>query len=278
MDYLERNFRNIRDETFAEMLSGRGGKYRSFLFCLRSVKHMPGLKARGNLLEAYYVFMRQIDDIADRDGKFSPPFPEEFIERKIEFANNPVNPQDSLDHLLLYCYSQCESLGFDFRQETNDILSSMLFDARRHGKMQVFPNSVLYHHFDLLDIRGCVKACLKLYDEDPDKFDLVKPLGLASRIYYNLRDFGEDVGKGFVNITNEDMESLGISVDDLKNPNCEGVREWFYDQSMKGLSLLHGHNRIIGQGEFGLLARITFPLVYARPARKYFERVLKGSD
>ena len=272
---LEGNFKSIRDWTFSEMLESRGSKYKFFLFCLRSVKHLPGIKERGNLLEAYYVFMRQIDDIADRDGRFVPASPEEFIERKIEFARNPEKPQDSLDYLLLYAYSQCESLGFDFKQETNDILLSMLFDARRYGKMQIFPEKELSYHFDLLDIRGCEKACLKLYKEDSHKFEFVKPLGLASRIYYNLRDFSEDIGKGLVNVTQEDMERIGIDIEDLKNSNSEGVNEWFVEQSRKGMGLLDEHRRVIGSGNFGLLARITFPLVYERSARKYFDGILE---
>ena len=277
---LEENYKRVRDETFAEMLKGkRRKKYKSFIRYLKDVKYIPGLRIQGNLLEGYYAYMRKHDDFADGDAKLPPGYgsAEEFIERSIEFARNPLKPVHELDYLLLYCYSQCDLLGIDFKQETDDILSSMLFDAKRHGKMQVFPNSVLYHHFYLLDIRGCESACLKLYGEDSNKkLNLVQPLGLASRIYYNLRDFSDETSKGFVNISQEDMESLGISVKDLKEPDCEGVREWFYGQSMKGLSLLHGHRRIIGQGDFGLLATITFPLVYARPARKYFERVLKS--
>ena len=140
--------------------------------------------------------------------------------------------------------------------------------------MQTFPESELFYHFDLLDIRGCEKACLKLYGEDPNKLDIVKPLGLASRIYYNLRDFNEDTGKGFVNISEEDMTRLGICVEDLQDPNPEQVKKWFREQSRDGLDLLEEHRRVIGNGNFGLLARLTFPFIYERPAKRYFESVL----
>jgi phytoene/squalene synthetase len=268
---LERNYKRVRDRTFTEMIRGeRRRKYQFFLTGLRSLKYIS--RTRGNILESYYVFMRQIDDVADRD--IPHPFPEEFIERKIEFAKNPAKPLDELDQVLTYCYDRCDSLGIDLKQETNDLLSSMLFDARRYGKMQVFPEAELFHHFDLLDIRGCEKACLKLYDEDPNKLNIVMPLGLASRIYYNLRDFQEDTGKGLVNITEEDMTRLGLCVGYLQDPNNSKVREWFREQSRKGLDLIREHRRVICDGDFGLVARLTFPLIYERPAKKYFEGVL----
>jgi hypothetical protein len=276
---LEENYKRVRDETFSEMLkSPRREKYKSFLSYMRLVKHIPGLKRQGNLLEGYYAYMRKHDDFADGDAKLPLGYgsAEEFIERSIEFARNPTKPVHELDYLFLYCYSQCEALGIDFKSETNDMLSSMLFDAKRYGKMQVFSKSELSYHFDLLDIMGCESACLKLYGEDPAKLNLLEPLGLASRIYYNLRDFDDETSKGLVNVSLEDMTRLGISFDDLKNPDSDKIKEWFYEQSMKGLFFLEGHKQAIGEGEFGLLARITFPLVYAWPAKKYFNGVLKS--
>lgn len=84
---LERNYKRVRDRTFTEMLRTRGSKYRFFLTGLRALKYVS--RKRGNILESHYVFMRQIDDIADRDKKLSPRYSsaEEFIERKIKFAN-----------------------------------------------------------------------------------------------------------------------------------------------------------------------------------------------
>jgi phytoene/squalene synthetase len=248
----------------------RRSKYQYFLMFLRIPKYI--IKERGNFLESYYVFMREIDDIADRDKILI--YPEKFIERKIEFARNPANPSDELDDVLLYCYKTCNSLGIDLKQETEDLLSSMLFDARRYGKMKIFQEEELFYHFNLLDIRGCEQACLKFYNEDPRKLDIVKHLGLASRIYCNLRDYEEDIQKGFVNISEEDIIRLGISINNLADRNSNQIKIWFKEQAAKGIDLLEEHKKIIGSGNFGLLAKLTFPIVYEIPARKYFNRIL----
>jgi len=153
-------------------------------------------------------------------------------------------------------------------------LSSMLFDAKRYGQHIIFPEKELSYHFHLLDIRGTVSATLKVFGEDPEKHNILAPLGLARRLYYNLRDYDEDINAGLVNISAEDCQKFGITQNDLENKLSPGVQKWFTDQSTQGMRLLSEHRRTVENGNFGLLARMTFPVVYEKSAKKYFENVL----
>jgi len=63
----------------------------------------------------------------------------------------------------------------------------------------------------------------------------IKPIGYASRIFYNLRDYDEDITDvikdnntfgGLVNISKEDCLKFGITMGDLKNQHSPGVQKW----------------------------------------------------
>ena len=72
-----------------------------------------------------------------------------------------------------------------------------------------------------------------------------------------------------MNISYEDCERLGIN--NLDDMNSEGTKSWFLEQSYKGLELLQKHKET--KGNFGLLTRITLPVVFESPARRYFKNV-----
>lgn len=273
---LNENFKKVKNDIFSHMLRTRGSKYKWFLRALRSFKYVSMNPTKGTFLESYYTLMRYVDDVADCDAKLPKGYksPDEFVNEKIEFAKHPKNPKDSVDYLMLYCFELADKFKEEFSEETQDILSSMLFDAKRYGKMQVFPENELSYHFHLLDVRGTISATLKVFGEDSRKYPLLQPLGLASRIYYNLRDYDEDIKAGLVNIPAEDCQRFNISSIDLENRLSYGIQNWFIDQAKKGVNLLDEHKT--NEGQFGYLARITFPLVYEKPARKCFEKVLKN--
>lgn len=258
------------------MLATRGEKYKWFLRGLRTFKYASMSPTKGSFLESYYTLMRYVDDIVDGDAPLPERFQSsvEFVEEKIDFAKHSTNPRDPADYLMLYCFELGSKFGQEFSKETQDILSSMLFDAKRYGKRVIFPEKELSYHFHLLDIRGTVSATLKIFGEDPNKHQILQPLGLACRLFYNLRDYDEDIQAGLVNISAEDVEKFNIS--DLENRLSPGVQSWFRDQSKQGIKLLKKHKSTVSDGNFGLLARITFPIVYENSARKYFENVLSN--
>ena len=272
----EKKYAQMRNRVFKHMLKTRGWKYRAFLRYLRFFKYAAFAPTRGEFLESYYVLMRFLDDIVDGDA----PLPEgylnesDYILRKIKFSKNMINPKDEVDYLILYCFELAEKFGEDFQTETEDILNSLLFDANRRGKMIIFPKKELMHHFHLLDIRGTIRATLKVFKDDPDKYELLEPLGVACRYQYDIEDIEADLAAGYVNISKEDCTQFHILEEDLIAPLSLKIKKWMHQRAKDGLELLKEHHRRLHLGHFSLLERWTFLLVYEFPARKVFKKIL----
>jgi len=276
MPTLKNQAKKMRSQVFEYQLRTRGKKYRTFLRYLRIFKYASLSPLRGSILESYYTMMRFFDDVVDGDAPLPPGYSSvvDYIESKIRFSEHPEPPREPVDYLMLYCFELAERLGEDFREETSAILHSLLFDARRRGKSIFFSEEELMCHFHLLDIRGTIRATLKLFKEDSGKYLLLEPLGLASRFYSDLRDFDSDIPAGYVNISLEDARRFGIKGIHLADRHSPGIRRWFRSQAQKGLDLLEEHHRRLPSGHFSRLSRATFRLVYEAPARAFFQKVL----
>jgi hypothetical protein len=266
----------MRSEIYRHMLHTRGWKYRSFLRFLRFFKYISFAPTRGSFLEFYYVLMRFLDDVVDGDVPVPEGYrePKDYLEDKIAFSHSLVNPHDPVDFLMLHCFELGEKFGQGFHEETRDILLSLLFDARRRGSWKVFPKAELQEHFHKMDIRGTIRATLKVFKEDPSKYPLLESLGIASRYQYDIEDIEADLAAGYVNISQEEMQELGIGEEELKDPSSPGIKRWLLRHAREGMELLEAHRHSLPEGRFSLLARATFPLVYARPARKVFMETL----
>jgi len=307
MKHIEINPEVIKNEIIMRMLKTRRKKYKWFFRALSTAPYISlfatGNSDRGDFLESYYPLMHDIDDVVDGHADLPEGYKSsvEYIENRINFANDPTNPKESIDYLMLHCFELADKFGEDFSEETQDILYSMLFDAKRNGKMIIFSEEELLYHFNLLDIRGTIPATLKVFIEyplgysnnlieDSLKYQLLEPLGLATRMYYNLRDYyPEDIVSGQVNISAEDCEKFKIMPHDLENRLSLGVQRWFKDQSEKGMGLLvqyqEGRRLLteqlaedkesIPEGDFKLYTKLALPLLYELPARRYFEKTLK---
>jgi len=276
----EKKYAQMCNRVFAYMLETRGWKYRAFLRYLRLFKYAAFAPTRGEFLESYYVLMRYLDDIVDGDAPLPDGYPDEssYIQQKIRFANTPLEPQDEADYLMLYCFELAEKFGEDFREETQDILNSLYFDAQRRGKMIIFPKKELMHHFHLLDIRGTIKATLKIFKENPNKYGLLEPLGIACRYQYDIEDIQTDLAAGYVNISMEECAQFEITREDLNDPSSLKINKWLYKRAVEGIQLLEEHNRRVSEGNFSLLSRWTFSLVYEKPARKVFKKIISETD
>ena len=274
---LEERVTKLKEEIRSQMLSSHKSKYRWFLRTLRTFKYFEG-STRGELLETYYFLMRHVDDIADGSNPRNLPIElrPAYIERRINFVTDSKSPQDDADYLMLRCFNLAERLDLDFTRETLDILSSLHFDASRVGRNRIFTESELAQHFYFLDIRGTTRAALKIFREDPRKQSSLEDLARASRIYYNLRDYDEDIGLGFINMPAEDIDNFQISVEDIKDKQSPTVRKWIQAESSRGLELLERYKTVTNTAQFRLLTRLTLMLVYYGPARRYFEKVLKA--
>ncbi len=270
------DFKNMKSEIFEHMLATRGAKYKWFLRALRTYKYVSLNPTRGDLLESYYVLMRYVDDIVDNDAPLPERYgsSEEFVLDKIEFSKNFNNPVDASDFLMMHCFKLANKLGFDINEETHDILKSMLFDARRHGKRKIFSEAELRNHFYLLDIKGTIRGAMKVLGDDAERYKAIEPLGIASRIFYNLRDYDEDYEDGLINISLENIQRFGIKESDLENRLSEPVQAWFKDQARQGLEQIEEYMRRTAKESFSPLVKLALPLLYKRPARNYFNGVL----
>jgi hypothetical protein len=258
------------------MLTTRGWKYRAFLRYLRIFKYVSFKPTRGKFLEYYYTLMRYLDDVVDGDAPMPQGFNDssDYIRKKILFTNNPVNPEDEVDHLILFCFQLADKIHENFQSETKDILESLLFDAVRRDKLIIYPGNVLMHHFHKLDIRGTIRATLKIFKEDPDKYEFLEPLGIACRYQYDIEDLQSDISSGYINITEEECERFKIGLKDLTDFSKDKLKAWCQYRAKIGLELLKKHHELLPEGKFSLLSRATFPLVYEYPARRLFRKIL----
>ena len=219
--------------------------------------------------------MRYLDDVVDGDAPLSAGYASEteYLLEKIFFSKSLLDPKDEVDYLMLYCFELAEKFGEDFQSETNDILECLLFDARRRRKWIVLPNAELMHHFYILDIRGTIRATLKVFNDDPDKYKLLEPLGTACRHQYNIEDFEADLSAGYINISQEECERFEIKLDDLHRMSPK-VQSWLRHHAEEGMALLAEHHRIMPEGNFSRLERLVFKVVYENPARQAFRKTL----
>lgn len=271
-----RQSKQMRSRVFHQMLKTRGWKYRSFLRYLQMFKYISFEPSRGRFLESYYTLMRYIDDVVDGDV----PLPEkyrsetEYVLEKIAFSEKLASPEDEVDELMLYCFELADLFGEDFHSETKDILESLLFDANRKGKWIIYPEKELMYHFHLLDIRGTIRATLKIFKDNPEKYKILEPLGIACRHQYDIEDIETDLAAGYVNITREECSRLGITRDDLVSGISDKIRPWIYFHAREGVELLNEHNKNLPQGNFSIFEKLVFHLVYEKPAREVFAKVL----
>ena len=267
----------MRQRVYDHMLRTRSWKYKAFLRHLRIFKYLAMAPVRGDFLESYYVLMRYLDDVVDGDA----PLPEgygsetDYMLSKIRFSQEPHTPVDEVDFMMLHCFDLARRFGQDFSSETKDILGSLLFDARRRDQFKVFPHEELMHHFHVLDIRGTIRATLKVFKEDPEKYLLLELLGLASRFQFDLEDYKGDIEAGYINISQEECEQFRLERRDFTDLESPKLHRWFCHRAEQGLEYLRQHEKNVAKGSFSLLARATFPVVYANPARRVFKHTLK---
>lgn len=269
-----------------EVLATRGPKYRAFLAGMDVATRVAQRtytngKERVEFLKIYYALMRYIDDIIDGDR----PLPEgygsivAFTEDLLTFVRQPVNAEEErvnvVQRLLLYCLRLGARFDQDFHVETEYILSSMLFDAKRRtdASPTFHSEESLQRYFHDLDIRGTIRACLKVGDESTELEEDIVPLGRATRIQYNLRDLDEDVAAGLVNVSAEDAKRLGLTMDDLQQgTNSSGVRAWCTEQAALAWTQLEQHGKAAKPKRWMTNAVLSW--VYERPARNFIRQTL----
>ena len=62
-----------------------------------------------------------------------------------------------------------------------------------------------------MDIRGTIKATLKVFKDDPEKYTILEPLGVACRYQYDIET---DLAAGYVNISQEECAQFNVVKED----------------------------------------------------------------
>ncbi|MBI2029863.1 hypothetical protein HYT02_05585 [Candidatus Gottesmanbacteria bacterium] len=270
MHELESALLRVRSEA-KQRLFPRNPKYRYWAPVLEHFGLFLGNENRGKIMEADYLVLRLLDDYADHDTPIPEGYtsPSEFIQEKINYLHTLDTPDDDVERLLLYSeqLSYKEDLSLNYEREL--IMRSMLFDAQRFGRFQLFPTSVLNEHFYQCDIEGTGKGALKIFGEDPRKYKLVEPLGIASRIHDNLSDYQKDIDAGYINVSQEDVNQFQMTPEDIKDVNSDKVRAWFAKEKRRAWDLLEQDRQLFPQGRFGKRGRVFVDLYFRRPAVRY---------
>lgn len=219
------------DLVMKEQFKRRSLKYRVFFIGLLLEKYifkydkLDKANERGTLLRNYYFLMRYLDDIIDGDITIKNY---NLIEDRIKYLEEKLNnflcglkPQDDVDMMIQECHNLANEIGFSMENESKCIINSLIFDGKRflqwqkNKELSIVSFETLNKHFYDLDIIGTISGCLKIYNEDERHIDSLHPLGTASRKYYDLRDFVEDVKRGLINISLEDMKKYNITENDI---------------------------------------------------------------
>ena len=277
-------YAKVREEVFAQMLERGKPEYKWFILGIRAFKILSRSSPRGQFLENYYIAMRYVDDITDGDITLPAGYSSsaEYVQRKLAYVKSKFRepPADDCERLLALAFKLAREFDSDFGQETEDILNSLEFDAKRRGTHQIFPATELNNHFFMLDIRGAISGGLKVFGENPDNYEILQPLGEADRIYYNLKHFKEDIKAGFVNISAEDCARLGITTDVLESgeyANHQGLQTWFKEQAGKGLALIGEYHRKRQGVTFQPVTKLALKLAFETKAKMFLQSVAQGN-
>ena len=271
----DRSIQRMRAE-ITDRLTRRNRKYRFWLTAMRYSGVFLRSRDRGKMFEADYLWMREIDDIADGDlivpeGYASPV---EYVDKKLNFLLRQNEPTDDVERLMGLCSHLSEKTGLNLFQARREILESMLFDAKRLGTSKIYPEDELQKYFYKCDIAGTAAGTLALYGENPNMWPAVYDTGCAVRIYYNLRDFRHDIEAGLVNVSEEDCNRFGISLDDLHDANSPPIRAWFQTQAKIGLSLLETGARSLRNAGFGPIGVGFVHLYHEKPTKKFLQSIV----
>lgn len=304
----EQSLKEINKRILTRLREERGSKYKGILRGLALMKPVFAIQSYGNFVEAglrsdlittFYVAMRYVDDIVDGDF----PLPDsvssqvDYVNQRLRFVEKGIYPMDNADYLLLYCQSIAAKLDMSIRVETESILYSMLYDARRIeaaqqlGKGYVCSESELSHHFYELDIDGTVRGMLKIFGDDGDKAYLLRPAGNAHRIKMTLQDLVEDAAAMIINIPAEDFDRYAISSSDLELVASlpkgvdvainypyllpESVARWAGHQVLIGLEAIREQRMLLKTHEFRKTGSFVLNWMYLYPTEQYLRKAEK---
>jgi len=218
---------------------------------------IPGRETRVELFKCVYYAMRLIDDVVDWDTV--PPLPldqrkellDSILNGDIQSVKNPLYKA-----LTIKIQELSAKIGMQkqMTQATHEIIISMNYDLDRiidDNKTRKADD--LHENFHKMDITGTIVWTAIIFWIDPrNAVQLISPLWEASRIMYNLRDFGEDIIADLINIPEEELEKFSITPEDLDLVRTvekdlkfselpQSIKKWFCSEIEKIWELLSNH-------------------------------------
>lgn len=306
------------EEIMNEEFKRKNIKYRIFFTGLLLEKYffkydgLDNYSDRGILLRNYYFLMRYLDDIIDDDINIKNieliDDRIEYLEEKLYNVVNNIMPKDEIDSMIYECHLLANKLGFSLKKESKLIMSSLIFDGKRISEwnnkknFKIVSKKELDNHYYNLDIIGTISGCLKIFREKAENIDNLYYLGTASRKYYDIRDFVEDVKRGLVNISFEELSKYNITESDLIEvvnlPNqyvyiCkdksfvdnnilkvlpESILNFLLDSAKcceENLKLYNDKMKMQRNNNLRNSTRLTLNLGYAKPIEKYLSLIKK---
>jgi len=171
-----------------------------------------------------WAYIRRIDDIID-----SPYIPREKIRglllREADIVKDALNGyyiyRESHPERYMWLYWFAENINNYYDEEVRkiiwDLYESAVLDIKRRGRV-----ISMREMKDLLNKKAVrfLQLYFKVGQLDLGKYadPIAECLGLALGMLDDLVDFVLDLKSGYINITREELEELGINVD-LKSPN-----------------------------------------------------------
>lgn len=248
------------------------------------VKYPEGAR----LLRSANFYWREVDDIADQDK----PLPSRYASRAdylqakkttiLHLFSEHDQPiyGDREDILLADYYYVAKKFGFDLKQESLDILDSIIFDEERARQRKLLTQKDLDNYFELLD-PACISGALKVAEEQAGTQELW-PLSMAVRTMFNLRDFPKDFRDGLINISKEDIEKYGIDLAKLEGRSTitqlvayEPMKRWYQDQTAIGLRFLDESTDKLRELKLRKVTRIVLGMHFEGPSRKNLTKYAK---
>ncbi len=230
-----KNPADIMDTYFRGLVARNPAKYTRYVYGIKRVipliLRLPWtVKNAHKILPITYAVCRIVDDYVD--GDFEDVWNADivdYVRKRIAFLDayaqgekrEIYTPEDRLfDHMFSLTTHQAET--HRIQVATKRIVESMLFDALRIQQYKKtweleFPHAKdLFDHFVLMDVLWTGDGLSTLIHLWGDTTKSVRAVGIACRIQYTLKDLPEDIRAGIVNITKEDAEAYGVTIDDLK--------------------------------------------------------------